>query len=97
MAEASKHGCWRRATLKLTTGLKTHFVPFSSSSSLSHCRTCFEDEDEPMMLLFQTTSYGLLASFPTSSGKLSAITAQLVAAAEIQESRPCGNPLCIVG
>jgi hypothetical protein len=33
----------------------------------------------------------------SGAGKLSAITAQLVAAAEIHPSRPCGKPLFIVG
>jgi hypothetical protein len=33
----------------------------------------------------------------SGSGKLNAITAQLVADAEIHPSRPCGNPLFIVG
>src|SRR2546430_16868975 len=37
------------------------------------------------------------ATILLSSGRLNASTAQLVAAAEIQESRPCGNPLSIVG
>ena len=53
--------------------------------------------ESPPLPIYQTGSHGLLASFPAPSGKLSAITAQLVAAAEIHESRPCGNPLCIVG
>src|SRR5678815_5874004 len=46
---------------------------------------------------FKTHSdYWPAAKVWTVSGKLRAITAQLVPAAEIQESRPCGKPLFMV-
>src|SRR4051794_19852433 len=66
------------------------------------CRACLTIKRSPLslssegILQFRPEAYRAEATEVSFSPTLNAMTAQLVAAAEIQESFPCGKPLWIV-